>query len=32
MLFFPYIGYWQFMNMSDAYNIFDNIQYIKNLF
>ncbi|WP_456390074.1 WbqC family protein [Hydrogenimonas sp.] len=26
---FPYIGYWQLMNMSDAYVISDSMQYIK---
>jgi len=27
--FFPYIGYWQLMNMSDVYVISDSMQYIK---
>ena len=27
--FFPYIGYWQLMNLSDTYVISDSMQYIK---
>lgn len=27
--FFPYLGYWQIMNMVDKYIIYDNIQYTK---
>lgn len=28
--FFPYIGYWQLMNIVDAYVIYDDVNYIKN--
>lgn len=28
--FFPYIGYWQLMNVVDEYLIADNVNYIKN--
>ena len=28
--FFPYIGYWQLMNMVDRYVIYDDVNFIKN--
>ena len=27
--FFPYLGYWQLMNMVDEYIIYDDVNYIK---
>lgn len=30
--FYPYIGYWQLMNLVDEYVIADDVQYIKNGF
>ncbi|MBQ6383729.1 MAG: WbqC family protein [Clostridia bacterium] len=27
--FFPYLGYWQLMNLSDEYIIYDDVNYIK---
>jgi hypothetical protein len=27
--FFPYIGYWQLINVADIFVIYDNVQYIK---
>ena len=27
--FYPYIGYWQLMNMVDEYVIYDDVNYIK---
>lgn len=28
--FFPYLGYWQLMNMADEYIIYDDVNFIKN--
>ena len=28
-VFFPYLGYWQIMNLVDTYVIFDDVSYIK---